>query len=295
MRCCWPQSACVVVTAVAAIISGGVPAHAQAIDSIKVADSPAPVPQVQLQLRPPPPPRPLAAPRQAEDAIQLALETDLKRRLNEIHAICQLTESQCKKLELAGRGDIKRFVDRRTFTAQESARSGHRGAGVMAVELNDPPRTREGLFDWGSLLSKTSGTVLGREQFVRYEKLLRDRNRDMYRATVHEAVRQLARLVNMEKAGCEKLSCLILKETIPPLKFGRGGPSFVMFQASRIPENKLKEIIPEGQWKTFQWQLSPWVNSESSLRAQGFVVAAGRPDDQRPAASSDIDTTRLQK
>src|SRR5262245_57958085 len=45
-------------------------------------------------------------------ATQRSLETALRQKLETISWVCGLTESQKAKLELAGHGDIKRFLER---------------------------------------------------------------------------------------------------------------------------------------------------------------------------------------
>ena len=54
----------------------------------------------------------MASPSGTKGSIRAQLETQLRNALDKLKADCRPTESQVKKLELAGRGDIKRFMDR---------------------------------------------------------------------------------------------------------------------------------------------------------------------------------------
>jgi hypothetical protein len=203
------------------------------------------------------------------------LEMVLADRLDELQVTYELIESQQKKLELAGRGELKSFTDRLDSTLKKLADAGSRDAmQQLVVELNDVRRSEERLFDDGSRFSKVLARTLSQEQVSRSERLVRNPGYLRYRKAVIVAVRTLAGLVNISRTERIELSRLILTETTPPLKFGRTDHAFVMFQISRLPEARLKEIIPETHWSTFKWQITPWAGSEAFLKDDGFVLTS---------------------
>ena len=203
------------------------------------------------------------------------LEMALADRLEELQVMYELSEAQRKKLELAGRGELKSFTDRLDSTLKKLADAGSRGAmQQLVVELNDVRRSEERLFDDGSRFSKVLARTLSQEQVSRSERLVRNPGYLRYRRAVAIAVRTLAGLVNISRTERIELSRLILTETTPPLKFGRTDHAFVMFQISRLPEARLKEIIPETHWSTFKWQITPWAGSEAFLKDDGFVLTS---------------------
>ena len=180
--------------------------------------------------------------------LRVHFETRLEGRLNALQSTCHLTEAQRKKLQLAGRGDIKRFMDRLDPIVKDSVHTTAVEMQELTAKMRDLQNTADGLFDAGSLFSKTLVTTLSQEQVAENERALRDENSAWYRNGVANTVRMLARLADLSDAQSEKLSKLILTETTPPLKFGLADYDYavVMFQASRLPEAKLQEIFDEG-------------------------------------------------
>jgi hypothetical protein len=202
-----------------------------------------------------------------------ALEKRLASRIHELHDVCHLTDPQVKKLHLAGRGDIKRYTDRLDSLVKRTTENDSGVDSKLALEVHDLEKTRNRLFDDGSLFSKTVVKTLSQDQLDRIDAV------DLYRDAVTQATRGLAGLANLSTKQTEELSNLILAETRPPLRFGQSDYALVMFQASRLPESKLKPIFSEAQWKLLQQHVASWNDAEQFLRSEGFVF------DDRPASS----------
>jgi hypothetical protein len=114
------------------------------------------------------------------DALVLGNEPDpprrrldllLRSKIEAINAICELTSTQYDKLDLAGRGDIKRFFDR-----VEKLRDNFRDSGTTGIVTQDMAHetgllqllVRDGqFFGEGSLFAKTMRRSLTAEQFER--------------------------------------------------------------------------------------------------------------------------------
>ena len=216
-----------------------------------------------------------------------ALEKRLVSRISELQALYHLSEAQVEKLHLAGRGDIKRYADRLDSLVKGMTESENSG---LAREMRDLERTRDRLFDDGSLLSKTIVNTLSQEQLAQIEATIRQENMLLYRDAVKQAAHSLAGLANLSVLQTDELSKLILAETRPPRRFGRSDYALVMFQASTLSESKLEPIFLEDQWKVLKAHFKSWSDAEQFLKSEGFVF-----DDTpvSPSARSRADGGRI--
>jgi hypothetical protein len=208
-----------------------------------------------------------------------ALEKRLETRIRELNDLCRLTEPQVKKLHLAGRGDIKRYTDRLDSLVKRTTDNDSGADSKLGLEIHDLEKIRDRLFDDGSLFSKTFVKTLSQDQLDRIDAVDRHSNMRLYRDAVTQATRGLAGLANLSTKQTEELSNLILAETRPPRRFGQSDYALVMFQASRLPESKLKPIFLEAQWKLLKQHVESWNDAEQFLKSEGFVF------DDRPASS----------
>lgn len=203
------------------------------------------------------------------------LETCLTGRLDALDSTCHITAAQRKKLQVAGRGDIKRLMDRIDPIFNGSAKLNRDEADHLLGETRDLDRVLKVPFNAGSLFSKAMINTLTHEQFAENARALREKNSAWYVNAVTDAVRRLAKIADLSEAQAEKLSKLILTETSPPQKFGSADYSFVMFRTSKLSETKLRQILDERQWSALKSQLASWADAESTLKKQGFVFDDG--------------------
>jgi hypothetical protein len=109
------------------------------------------------------------------------LDQRLAQKIKFVDGLCELTERQRKKLELAGRGDIHRFFERvaefrSTLLDIDGDPAGdHRALVAVVVERlkTSEPLRREvdsGLFEENSLFAKVLKTTLTPAQVKRYEQ-----------------------------------------------------------------------------------------------------------------------------
>ncbi len=208
------------------------------------------------------------------------LEKRLASRIRELQDLYHLTEPQAKKLQLAGRGDIKRYTDRLDSLVKRTTEVDSGDESRPEFEMRNLEKTLERLFDDGSLFSKTIVNTLSQDQVARVEEVVRHQNMRLYRDAVTQAVRRLAGLAKLSTRQTDELSNLILAETMPPRRFGQSDYALVMFQASRLPESKIKPIFLEAQWKVLKPHLASWNDAEEFLKSEGFVF------DGMPASSS---------
>jgi hypothetical protein len=108
------------------------------------------------------------------------LGDSFERRVEIVDRICRLTDAQKSKLRLAGRGDIKRFFDRiealqrkcqPTDAVHDDDPSDLQicGTGSLLNASAIRPARTLGLFEQGSLFSKTLKTLLTEGQAAAFE------------------------------------------------------------------------------------------------------------------------------
>jgi hypothetical protein len=193
--------------------------------------------------------------------VRVQLEAELQNALAKWKAECHPTDSQLKKLELAGRGDIKRFMDRLNQLAVEFDTS--RGEGdeieMIAIEVRKAKNEMAaGFFGADSLLFKTLS-----------------RSGLRYPVSVAQAVRELERHIGLNDRQRGQLFDLIVSETPEPRKYGKASElALVLCQASRIPAEKFARIMSAAQaQKLLQWIsiYKDGAGSEAVLKRNGFV------------------------
>ena len=111
------------------------------------------------------------------DAARVRLESILTARVEKIARQCALTQVQKKKLLLAGRGDIKRMLDRvAEIRARLEGDANDRTRLLALLDELGPPRVDSSgdPFGEGSIYSKALKKTLTAEQSARYEKVAHD-------------------------------------------------------------------------------------------------------------------------
>jgi hypothetical protein len=213
------------------------------------------------------------------------LNAILTERIEEVERSCPLTEPQRKKLLVAGKGEIKRFLDRldalrpRYENGAVEIGDSHGGDSIHNLQTE-----RRGLLSDGSLFGKTLARTLSQEQFVRYKTDRLNRSRFPYGEAVYQAARKLQTSLSLSMDQRQRLEKLLLEETRAPKKIGRNSVySLVIFQASRIPEARLKPIFTEAQWQLVNQQMAAWRwgNGEALFEESGYVFA-DKPAETRP-------------
>jgi hypothetical protein len=152
--------------------------------------------------------------RRLGDAAGLA--SVLAEQIEEVERSCPLAAAQKKKLELAGKGDVKRFLDRvyALGKRQESALADPEEATALLREIEAlEVRLRNGLFGQDSLFSKTLARALTEDQLAKYQSDLRERRSNPYQEAVFQAVKQVGRSLDLSSEQRRRLEKVILDET----------------------------------------------------------------------------------
>jgi hypothetical protein len=211
---------------------------------------------------------------QSTSAARTRLESLLKLKLREVEQTTSLTPAQRKKMELAARGDLKRFFDdvedrRREFQTvrQDQNKFGAFYQTLMPLQL----AFQSGMFGTGSVFTKTLRKTLDTDQFARYDAEVRQRNLFRYRARVGLVVANLDQAVGLTVDQRRRLTTLIVDETRPPRKFSQYDTQVVLYQLVRLDEAKVRPIFNEAQWNFMKQQLQNARAYEQILTRQGVL------------------------
>ncbi len=202
------------------------------------------------------------------------LETQFKLQVDEIGRVAKLSDGQKKKLELAARGDMKRFFDlvedkRRSF---QLVKNDQNKFNEFYQELR-PLQTKinAGLFDDDSFYAKTVKRTLDPDQNLSYDQVVRERQLYRYRTQVNLVITNLDNAVGFRAEQRRQITKIILEQTRPPKKSGQYDNYVILYQLSKLPEARLKPFFKEPQWLTFKRQLDNAQRLEQFLKTQGIL------------------------
>lgn len=202
------------------------------------------------------------------------LETQLRLHLEGIDRVCQLSDDQRRKLQLAGRGDVKRFFDRVEDVRLKfrEVRKDQNKVGEIFQRIQPLQQDLQaGLFGDVSLFRRVLPRILTADQFATYGKVEQQRRQFHYQAKVGLAVAMLENALPMEDEQRQKLKRLILAETKPPKRFSPHDYHVVLVQLAKISEAKLKPIFDDDQWKQMSRQKAQMQGMEQFLKQQGVL------------------------
>jgi hypothetical protein len=206
--------------------------------------------------------------------IRKRFDSQLILQVEEIERMCGVSEEQKLKLQLAGRGDIKRLFDR----VEELRKK-------FQLVKNDQNKFNEfwqdvqpfqvvfsqGVFGPNSLFNKTLKNTLSADQSANYLLADRDRRMFQYRSTVEAIIGMLDQVVSFRAEQRQKFIDLILDRKRLPRVFGQYNYYLVLYQASQLPEAKLKEFLDEPQLKALQKVFNQVRGYEPFLKSNGYL------------------------
>jgi len=208
-------------------------------------------------------------------AARKRMERQMQLQVDAIDRVCRLTDSQTKKLELAGRGDIIRFLKRVDEGREKflAVRKDRQKFNQVWQDLQPLQReVQEGIFHEKSMLNKVLDRTLNPEQFERYKAAQAERRRFQYKARVGVVLSMIERGIPLREKQRTKFVELLLSETEPPLKFGQLDYQVVLCLAARIPEEKLEAIFDDVQWQALSKQLAQAKQMERHLTNEGYLL-----------------------
>jgi len=180
-----------------------------------------------------------------------------------------LTSVQKKKLEVAGRGDMKRLFDRFQEAKERLHRAGgnFNQIGPILQELQSFQQApHDYLFGNGSMLAKMLKKTLTPEQIAAHDK-------NFYRSRVEWMVSLLDPALGLKADQHRRFVTLIVEETLPLKRYGSFDYDAVMWQASRLPRDKIKPIFDAAQLTKLLVRFGQANRMETILFGEGYLPA----------------------
>jgi hypothetical protein len=204
------------------------------------------------------------------------LEASLRLKADEIKRDFGLSDRQKEKLELAGKGDIDRFL-RRVELLKETWPPGQIPQVLFNFNVVAPEwwplsqALEQGLFESGSLFHKVLSTALRPDQVVRYGQIDSERRMYRYKAHLELVVMQLDSFLSLSDDQRGRLMQLVLEKT-RPLRCSDGVASrVVLAQMSNLSEGTLKPLFDSRQWRQLQPKLATARGDMLKLKQLGIA------------------------
>ncbi len=198
------------------------------------------------------------------------LASRLDWELTRTDRVYHLTPVQRKKLEIAGKGSMKRLFDR----FDEAKEKLHQAGGdfnQIGPMLQDFQPFQQGqhayLFGEESIFAKTLKNTLTADQIATHAK-------DVYRTRVEWMVSLLDKALGLNADQHRRFVSLIVEETPPLKRYGDFDYDAVMWQASRLPQDKLKPIFDDAQLTKLLVRFGQARRMESILFGAGYLPAS---------------------
>ena len=221
---------------------------------------------------------------QSATDVQRLVESILEAEIRTFDARCRLSEAQKKKLQLAGQGDIARWLNRvselrRKCTAMPMDQQQYNAVMVEIKSVRYTPQI--GPFDETSLLRKTLRKSLTPEQFAAFQTLVRERSVQ----AIANAMSGLDSNSRTKLVGDNRQK--FIDTLVDHGNFPQTNTPYMQYivwsEAGRL-EDQLKPLLDETQRQAFQQQVSNARRVEQSLRQSGRWPAAQAADDESPNA-----------
>lgn len=207
------------------------------------------------------------------------LDERLNLKLDWMRASCWINEVQRKKLKLAGRRDIKRFLDELREMKREfrQIKSDPIQFGKMQSRLAEiQTSSAADLFGANSFLSKMMHTTLSPEQAAAYAKATEESKSFARRVAIARAVEYCDLAIGLNDDQRRRLTELFTAET-RSLKRNESSEislEFTIFmQVPKLSQKKLKAIFDEEQWVVMVALLKQLEQSMNDQALPGLTAA----------------------
>ena len=202
------------------------------------------------------------------------LESLLTLNVEDLERNCGLNPIQKKKLLVAGHGDIKRFFDRVEELRKkfDKVKNDQNAFGLMWQDIQQLQAAfQAGFFSDTSIFNKAVRSTLNQEQVLKHENVLRDRLLYRYGARVDLAIELLNNSVGFTDDQRQQLLKLLTEEVRPPKRLGQNDYYAVLYLLAKLPDQKVKTIFDDIQYKSLRRQLDQAKGLEMWLKQNGFI------------------------
>jgi hypothetical protein len=133
----------------------------------------------------------------------------------------------------------------------------------------------EGFPGTESIFAKTLKSTLTAEQRASYERNLQE----LYRSRVEWMVFNIHHNLRLSHDQHQRFVAMIVSETRPLERYGKYDLLALLYVASTLPEDKIKPIFNDSQWRLLRREFDHVQRQEQFLIAEGYLprkgVAAG--------------------
>ena len=216
------------------------------------------------------------------DAARARQDSILASQIEEFDRSCQLTVAQKKKLELAGRGDIKRFFERYGSLRHRHLTFDRRNPLELREQLDALASTLQaGLFHDHSLLRKSLKNTLTAVQFERYDSMVREDQQRRHSAAINGLVALLYLGTSSSDPKREQFTNVLASEIKTPRIAGLLDSYYFDLQLCRIADEKLKPLLNDFQWEYFKQIRGRAKPFELALWQAGYLSDDGDAEEKR--------------
>jgi hypothetical protein len=218
------------------------------------------------------------------------MERSLALLADDIDRTCQLTAAQKQKLLLMGKGDLKRFFDRYALLKEKFQKKPDLQNAQEVIEETNPLAitVQAGLFNDGSLFHKSILNLLTVDQAARYQAAVQDRRQFRHQATIKLVVAMLDQGAPMLDAQRQKLITCLTQETRPAPITGPYTSYYLIWQLGQLPDEKLKPLFDDAQWKVVNRFLVQYQGFENLLRQAGYFTSEDDEGERPGGRAADL-------
>jgi hypothetical protein len=207
---------------------------------------------------------------------QKRFEALLKVQVEGVERTCRLSDDQKKKLTLAGNVDIKRFFVRVAVLKKRFDQiKNDQNKFQEFWQLMQPVQTdmNRGIFGEGSYYRKTLKNLLTASQVIETENAERERRLFNFRSKVESVVTSLDEVLSLSADQRRKLVGLLTEPQMIPRTMGQDAVCMyaVLYLASRIPDEKLKQVLDVPQFNTVKRILNMTRGYAQYVKSNGFT------------------------
>ena len=204
----------------------------------------------------------------------------LELQIDEVDRTCELSDAQKTTLQTAGEGDIKRYFDKveemhRRF---QDVKADPEKFAELQKELQ-PLRVdaSAGLFGDKSIFADAIPKTLTAEQAAGYEKAALEKRLFRHRAKISLVVTTLDNSLGMTAEQKRKLEKILVDQTRLPRESSRYDFYVILYQAALLPEETIKPILDETQWKSLTPYFFQAKRMGDFLKKGGYLPAGVGP------------------
>lgn len=206
--------------------------------------------------------------------IEGVLKDEAKMKIALLEMSCKLTEEQRLRLELAALDDSTDFIVKvntlkkelvgKTFP-QNDISVPYQRIQELGIELQG------GLYGEKSLFRKVFRSVLTPEQLEAAEKAEKERRQRRHEASIGMLITGLEQFTPMTATQRDELRKLLLEHSKPATRSSQYDRYMLLYQISTVPEEKLKAVLDEAQWKSLAPALRNGQAYKQMLEMQGLL------------------------